>query len=482
MLFNSFQFLVFYLVAVTVFFAMPHRRRWIFLLCASYYFYMCWNPFYVVIIWAITLMDYAAAIQMEATENPRIRKLWLLLSMFGNFGLLVAFKYTGFFVGSVASVLKSFNIFAHQPEIHWLLPVGISFHTFQAVSYTLDVYHGRIRAERHLGIYALFIAFFPQMVAGPIERADRLLPQFRERKRFEYSRLRSGLELILLGLFKKMIIADSLAIFTTHIYENPHQFGGVLLGIATAFFAIQIYCDFSGYSDMAVGLARIMGYDLMVNFRHPYFSRSVAEYWRRWHRSLTSWFRDYVYLPMGGNRTSGARWAWNVMVVFGLSGLWHGANWTYVVWGAVHGLYVIFGRVLERPRDVLARWSGIDRLPVLRGIIGSLITFALICLAFVIFRAKSLSDAGYIMTQFVQPGGFQLNDLLAGGLPFFELQITLFAIAVLFVIELAQVHPSPWLMQAWQSRRVRWTVYCVGFYSLVFFGVFERVEFIYFQF
>jgi D-alanyl-lipoteichoic acid acyltransferase DltB (MBOAT superfamily) len=482
MLFNSFQFLVFYIVAVSAFFGMPHRFRWMFLLGASYYFYMCWNPPYVLIIWAITLVDYVAAIRMEALTSRRLRRLWLIASLCGNFAMLGMFKYSGFFLGSIRDSLRALDISVHVPEIAWLLPVGISFHTFQAVSYTIEVYRKRYPAERHLGIYALYIAFFPQMVSGPIERPGHLLRQFRERKRFEYVRLRAGLELILLGLFKKMIIADSLAPFVTRIYDQPRQFSGILLAIATASFAIQIYCDFSGYSDMAVGLARIMGYDLTLNFRHPYFARSVAEYWRRWHISLTSWFRDYVYVPLGGNRTTPLRWAFNAVLVFLLSGLWHGANWTYVVWGGIHGLFIVFGRALAGPREALATWSGIARLPRLRSVIATLFTFSLISLAFVVFRARSLSEAAYVYTKILRPGPFHLNDLLVGGVPFFELQITGLAMLVLFLIEFIQTHPMPWLGRAWQSRRLRWPVYCAGFYSLVFFGIFDRIEFIYFQF
>ena len=482
MLFNSFQFLIFYLIAALVFFAIPHRWRWAFLLVASYYFYMCWNPAYVVIIWAITLIDYGVGIRIEETEDPRWRKLWLLLSLAGNFGILFLFKYTDFLFGSLRGGLRAVNFFADIPQLGWLLPVGISFHTFQAVSYTVEVYRRRSPAERHLGLYALYVAFFPQMVAGPIERPYNLLPQFHRRTRLEYIRLRSGLELILWGLYKKMIVADSIAALVNRVYERPRQFSGALLSIATVCFAIQIYCDFSGYSDMAIGLARIMGYDLMINFRRPYFAGSIADFWRRWHISLSSWFRDYVYIPLGGNRADPLRWVCNVMAVFLLSGLWHGANWTFVIWGGVHGLYLVFGRALARVRETLAEWSGVARWPALRRVSASLTTCALVCFAWIFFRAKSVGDALYVATHFFRPGGFHWRDLLAVGMPAFELQITVLAIAVLFLVEFLQTRPSPWLIRSWESRRVRWPVYCAAFYSLVFFGVFDRIEFIYFQF
>jgi alginate O-acetyltransferase complex protein AlgI len=298
MLFNTFQFLTLLALVLVVFFALPDRWHNPFLLIASYYFYMCWSVKYITVIWGLTLVDYFAGILIEQSSTQTRRQLFLAVSVLCNFGMLFVFKYFEFFASGLRAVMRSFNLAFTVPALHLLLPVGISFHTFQAVSYTVEIYRGKVRAERSLLKYALYVAFFPQLVAGPIERPNHLLPQFGTRKTLDVGRLRSGLEMILWGLFKKSVVADLVAEFVTTVYSKPGNFSGPILLLATLFFTFQIYCDFSGYSDMAVGIARIMGYDLVINFRQPYTSRSVAEFWQRWHISLSTWFRDYLYIPV----------------------------------------------------------------------------------------------------------------------------------------------------------------------------------------
>jgi D-alanyl-lipoteichoic acid acyltransferase DltB (MBOAT superfamily) len=279
-----------------------------------------------------------------------------------------------------------------------------------------------------------------------------------------------------------MIVADALSVITARIYSSPRDFSGALLSLAAVAFAIQIYADFSGYSDMAVGLARILGYDLTINFRHPFFADSIAEFWRRWHISLSSWFRDYLYIPLGGNRVSAPVWALNIMGVFLVSGLWHGAGWHYVIWGAIHGLFMIVGRVTQPARELLAAWSGIGRFPVFLRFSKTALTFLLVTFAFIFFRAQSTADALYVASHFYRFGAFAAPDLLQAGLPAFQLAVTGIAALLLFVVEFLQSHPGDRLPGLWQARWVRWPAYAACFYSIVFFGVFDRIEFIYFQF
>jgi alginate O-acetyltransferase complex protein AlgI len=465
MLFSTFSFALFFLAVTIAHFALPDRYRRPFLLAASYYFYMCWSVRYITVIIGITLIDYAAGIGIEKAKGAQ-RKLLLALSIASNFGLLFLFKYADFF----------------GAKLQWLLPVGISFHTFQAVSYTIDVYRGKVKAERSLTIYALYVAFFPQMVAGPIERPGHLLPQFHHPVRFDWTRTGSGLRLALWGLIKKTAVADLAAPVVNTVYSHPRNFPGPMLCLATALFAIQIYCDFSGYSDMAVGLARVLGYDLTTNFRQPYGARSIREFWQRWHISLSTWFRDYLYIPLGGNRLSPVRWAAIVMVVFLVSGLWHGANWTFVAWGAVHGLYLVAGASTQDLRRKLAEVSGIDRYPRLWNLWKTLTTTLLVTIAWVFFRAGSISDAGYVLSHLGSFAGFPTEDLFRAGLPRFEMAFLPFAAFAVFAVEHVRRSRPPWLETVRNHPVLQLPVYAAGVYFVVFFGVFARVEFIYFQF
>ena len=335
MLFNSFAFLIFFPLVCLLYFVLPYKYRWIFLLIASYYFYMNWQPVYAVLIFASTVITYYAGVKIDKTENKKTRKGYLIASLLINFGILFIFKYYSFINNSVFDALDYFGIRWPIPNFDILLPVGISFYTFQAVGYTIDVYRGQLKAEKNFGIYALFVSFFPQLVASPIERASNLLPQFREKFGFNSSRAISGLRQMLWGYFMKVVVADRMAMYVNAAYNNVGPHNGTTLLVTTLLFVVQIYCDFGGYSNIAIGAARIMGFTLMENFKRPYFAISVGDFWKRWHISLSAWFRDYVYIPLGGNRVRPLRHLLNLFITFLVSGLWHGARWTFVAWGGM---------------------------------------------------------------------------------------------------------------------------------------------------
>ncbi len=479
MLFNSFQFLVFFAVVFLVYFALPHRWRWLLLLAASYYFYMCWRMEYILLIVFSTLIDYFAARGIETAPTRARRKGWLAASLVTNFGLLFTFKYYNFFADSVRTAFQHFNICQAVPELNVLLPVGISFYTFQTLSYTIDVYRGERPAERNLGIFSLYVAFFPQLVAGPIERSTRLMPQFRRVITFNEPRAVTGLQLMLWGFFKKVVIADRLAQVVGPAYLAPRSASAFDLLLATVCFAFQIYCDFSAYSDIAIGAARILGFDLMENFRRPYLSRNIAEFWRRWHISLSTWFRDYLFIPLGGSRLSSGRTCFNLAVVFLLSGLWHGANWTFVVWGALHAAYMVAGRLaLRRPSATGTAASG---LLAKAGQV--LLTFVLVDFAWIFFRAATVSDAAQISRAVLLGFRHPLQEYLLPAMsmtPVMLLAVGL--IGLLLGLEILEQKlsladrfrrwPRPW----------RWAVYYAGVYAILLLGVLENEAFIYFQF
>lgn len=391
MLFNSFNFLTFFVLVTTAYFLLPHRWRWVLLLAASCYFYMAFVPLFILILFFTITVDYIAGIAIEESEGKR-RKLFLTLSILANIGVLFVFKYFNFFNQNIAELANFLNWNYSLESLSLILPIGLSFHVFQSLAYTIEVYRGNQKAERHLGIFALYVMFYPQLVAGPIERPQNLLHQFKENHYFDFSRIGRGLELMLYGYFKKLVIADNLAIYVNAAYSNPAEYSGLSIAIATVFFAFQIYCDFSGYSDIALGAAEVMGIRMMTNFRRPYFSRTIAEFWRSWHISLSTWFKDYVYVSLGGNHGSHLRVARNLMITFVLSGLWHGANWTYVVWGALNGMYLIIGKLTYSFRERLFATQSLV-LTNVRKFGATLFTFILICIAWVFFRAETISDA-----------------------------------------------------------------------------------------
>jgi D-alanyl-lipoteichoic acid acyltransferase DltB (MBOAT superfamily) len=482
MLFNSIHFLFFFPVAVTVYFALRHRLRWGWLLAASYYFYMCWRPEYVVVLWAITLIDFLAGIQIGASRTPARRRAFLVLSLASNLSLLFAFKYYNFFNDSLRASFQLFDLSYPIPVADVLLPVGISFHTFQAMSYTIDVYRGRQQPERNLGLFALYVAFFPQLVAGPIERPGHLLPQFRVEHRFDYVRVTDGLKLMAWGFFKKLVVADRLAPYVDEVYARPEQFDAGRLILATYFFAFQIYCDFSGYSDIAIGAAQVMGFELTENFRRPYFAASIREFWRRWHITLMSWFRDYLYIPLGGNRVARPRYFANILTVFLLSGLWHGANWTFVVWGLLHAAYIVTSSLTEGLRTRARAASGLGRHPGLERALGGIATFHLVAFAWVFFRADTLGDALLILRRIFSGASFGAFGFTLPEFDALELGIAAAAIVTLLALETLQERRRVRQLLARQPVWARWACYGAAILLILLFGEFDEREFIYFQF
>lgn len=488
MLFNSFEYLIFYPVVACLYFIFPPRSRWMLLLAASYWFYMAWKPAYVVLLILSTLVDYVAALLIFRTASRGKRRLYLVLSLLCNLGLLFTFKYFNFLNASIRACFDYFTLSYPVRPLDLLLPVGISFYTFQSMSYTIDVYRGRLEPERHLGMFALYVSFFPQLVAGPIERAANLLPQLRASHRFDYSGTVEGLRLILWGMFKKVVIADWLAVLVDRVYGDPSAHSGPILTLATVCFAYQIYCDFSGYSDIAIGSARILGVRLMTNFDTPYLARSVPEFWHRWHISLSTWFRDYVYLPLGGNKTAVHRWCINLLVVFGLSGLWHGANWTFLAWGLLHAGFYLASRSTKDIRATLVRSSGLARLPRTHAAIQILFTFTLVCVGWVFFRAKNITDAVYVITHLHEGWGGVLNaDVLrtvgrATLMSPTKLLFVLGAPAFLAFVEWLMAGKDFSMAIAKRSDWFRWAVYVCLALAIMNMGATQEVPFLYFQF
>ncbi len=487
MLFNSLQFLSFFISVMVIYFAIPRRFRWVLLLAASYYFYMTTKPGFVIFILLSTFSSYYAGIRMGKAESKSERKKFLLLSLFFNLGLLFLLKYYNFLNDSLELLFSHFHIVYKFPALHVLLPVGISFYTFKSLSYAIDVYRGAKPPERHLGFFALYVAFFPQLLAGPIERATRFLPQLYERFGFDYERVTRGLKLMLWGFFQKMVIADNLATLVDSIYKHPADYQGLPLLVATFFFAFQIYCDFSGYSDIAIGAAQAMGYKTMENFSRPYFSKSISEFWRRWHISLSSWFRDYLYIPMGGNRVSVPRWCLNLFVVMLVCGFWHGANWTFLVWGGLHGFYLIFSILTRSARDHFVRLIGLDRAPRVHGYLKILITFSLVCFAWIFFGADTISDALHIISNLFTGwrGAFAVETLKK--IPFwgplkFESLVSLVSIAILLSAQVMERHGN--IIDRFSEKPIwiRWPVYYFFLVVILLFGNFGSKQFIYFQF
>ncbi|MGN6530157.1 MAG: MBOAT family O-acyltransferase, partial [Ginsengibacter sp.] len=353
---------------------------------------MAFIPVYIFILAFTIVIDYYAGLYIEKTKGNR-RKLFLIFSLVANIGVLALFKYYNFININISLILHKFELSNPIPYLSILLPIGLSFHTFQAMSYTIEVYRSHQKAERHFGIYSLYVMFYPQLVAGPIERPQNLLHQFREKHDFVYNRIVKGFQLILWGFFKKLVIADRLAIYVNAVYNNPEHHNGMTLLLATVFFAFQIYCDFSAYSDIAIGAAKVMGFKLMTNFNRPYFARNISEFWKRWHISLSTWFRDYLYISLGGNRVTIPRWYLNLLIVFVISGLWHGANWTYIIWGALNGFYLVFAIITYEYRKKITGFFGIDKLPKLNYFLQIFTTFILSCFAWIFFRADKVTDA-----------------------------------------------------------------------------------------
>lgn len=493
MLFNSFHFVIFFPLVVLAYFMLRHQHRWMLLLAASYYFYGSWRPEYLLLLIASTVVDYVAALGMEASRTPGRRKAWLALSLTGNLGMLAYFKYAGFLAESLQWALAPLGVsLGDAPAFHPLLPVGISFYTFQTLGYAIDVYRGTIPAERHLGIFALYVSYFPQLVAGPIERAGQLLPQFSIVQRFHGGRAVAGLTLMGWGFFQKLVIADRLAPYVNESFalQGGAQTAGEVL-LASWFFYFQIYADFSGYTDIARGAAQVMGFRLMRNFDRAYLSTSMSEVFRRWHISLMFWFRDYLMRPLGFSRPGKPRWARNILIVFLASGLWHGAAWTFVAWGASTALLIIVGDGTRRMRDRL--WQRVQgaadrlrpgtgrRIGQARTVLATLLVVNLMSLTLIFFRAPSFGRALEMYgTLFGRPGTL----LSFGGppLPWYQLALAIVALTLFLLVD-GLNRPLRWPERfAAQPRWVRWPVAYAVALAVLMFGEFNLVPFYYFQF
>ncbi len=484
MLFNSNAFYIFFPIVFTVYWIIPAKYRWGVLLISSYYFYMSWNIKYVTLILTTTLVSYCAALLMERTESRRKKKLCLTSALLISFGILFFFKYFNFLSKSVTDVLQSFAIPVGQATLNLMLPVGISFYTFQTLSYVIDVYRGEVKACRHFGKYATFISFFPQLVAGPIERTRNLLPQIEGEHTFHTEKGIRGAKMIAWGFFKKIAIADTVAIYVDTVYNAAESFTGFPLLLATVLFTFQIYCDFSGYSDIAVGTAGLLDIDLMINFKSPYFSASIREFWSRWHISLSTWFRDYVYIPLGGNRRGPWRTRWNLLVTFLVSGLWHGADWTYVLWGGIHGL----GQILER------EWNRMFRIdPNKKTWLKMGCTFLFVSVTWIFFRANTISDASYILTHLFD-GITDPKAYLTDGYHAFQhagmvqvsglstLIISFLCILILLLHDRLNQTKDVWARIGGLKKPLRYALYFLLLFIILYSRQLGEYEFVYFQF
>lgn len=502
MLFNSIDFFVFFPVVVLVYQVIPKKIRYLWLLLASYYFYMNWNAKYALLIGFSTIITYLCGISIEQIKNHNgllrlkgcLLKIIIVFGVTINLGVLFFFKYFDFFLENVNRVLSIFHIQLLSKPFDVMLPVGISFYTFQALGYIIDVYRGEIKAERNLFRYALFVSFFPQLVAGPIERSKNLLEQIRKipsRKNVSFENVVNGFTIILYGLFLKMVLADRISILVNTVFGQVFMYGTIELVIGAIGFAIQIYCDFGSYSLIAIGTAQVMGFELMENFNTPYFAHSIKDFWRRWHISLSSWLRDYLYIPLGGNRHGKIRKYINIMVTFLMSGLWHGASWNYVIWGGLHGIYQVIGEMTNPLRgkiqNILKINTTCDSYRLWQ--VGS--TFFLTTFAWIFFRADSLKDALYYISRMVtkwNPWVMFDGGIYELGLNQVEWQIFIIAVVVLLMVDLVRYRRGKRIdiYLAEQNIVFRYVILlllCLAIFVWGEYGLdFAENQFIYFQF
>ena len=479
MLFNSLAFAIFFPLVVALYYSLPQPRRLPLLLLASCVFYMAFIPAYILILFVTITIDYIAGIYIERKSGPA-RRIWLVGSIISTCAVLFVFKYFDFFTGNFVGLANLLGWHLSPIAAHIILPIGLSFHTFQSLSYVVEVYRGKQRAEHDFMTYATYVMFFPQLVAGPIERPQNLLHQFYEKHEFDYERITAGLKRMAWGFFKKLVVADRLALYVNDVYAAPRNFNGLQLTLATVFFAYQIYCDFSGYSDIALGAAQVLGFKLMENFRTPYYSLSIGEFWHRWHMSLSTWFRDYVYIPLGGSRCPLSRWLLAIMVTFTISGLWHGANWTYVAWGALNGVYLITGKATKNMRNRLFAAIGLPEETLPRRAIMLATTFVLTCAGWIVFRARNVTDAWYILTHLFANWDFGVVKTQQFQLKYFP--ATLAALATLEAVQLLRLKRPFRLGVPEMPGALRWAGYLAFVFGVILFGVFRQTQFIYFQF
>jgi len=479
MLFNSIGFAIFFLIVFVLYwtaFGKKYKIQNILLLISSYYFYGCWNWHFLILLIFSTSLDYFTGLMMSDTLDKRKRQLWFWLSVCVNLGFLAIFKYYNFFVDSFADLLSTFGIKGNLTTLQVILPVGISFYTFHGLSYVIDIYYGRIKPERNFINYSVFVCFFPLLVAGPIERATHLLPQITRERTFDYTKAVDGLRQILWGLFKKIVIADNCASIVNPIFDNYHTQSSSNLLLGAILFAFQIYGDFSGYSDIALGTARLLGIELLRNFGFPYFSRDIAEFWRRWHISLTTWFRDYLYIPLGGSR--GTKWqsVRNTFIIFLVSGLWHGANWTFIFWGAFHAALFMPLLIFGRNRLYTNTVAEGKFLPSIKEFTQMLTTFSLVILGWIFFRSTSLKDAfGYIISLFSHSIFTMPTHKVS------TLSVYIFSLMLFEWIQRERKHGLSQIESIIKLQPLRWGIYIFLIISIIQFGG-KSETFIYFQF
>lgn len=518
MSFTSIEFLIFFPAVAVFFFLIPHRARWIWLTAASCFFFgylycstfeSAKTTYYILVFFAIAsfiLVNYILGIRIEDSRasRPRAARALLATGIVYPLLLLFIFKYFNFIDATIADIARILRLNYPAHVLKLIVPLGISYYTLQGLSYLIEVHRGTMKAERHFGMLALYFLFFPKMVAGPFERPNRLIPQFYVRQGFDYQRVVDGLKCMAWGYFKKLVIADRVAITVNEIYNNPHDYWGVYFIVANLFFAFQVYCDFSGYSDIAIGSAKVLGFNLMENFKRPFLATTTADLWRRWHISLVAWLRDYIYIPLGGNRVSRPRWWYNTAITFLLSGLWHGANWTYIAWSGLNALFVLFSDWTKVIRAHARRLTRIERFPRIHTIIGRSFTFILFTLSVNFFRANSLADGIHIARHY----GTGLGDLLRAALRFdmealrsllvvptkntvfgfskpafvSEMIIAGIAIIALMAVEMADEKEDITKRMSRWHWSLRWAIYILLVYTILFCGTFANQQFIYFRF
>lgn len=496
MLFNSIDFLIFFPIVVLLYYCIPHKFRYIWLLISSYYFYMCWNVKYALLLLLSTAITYASGLLITWFRNGNQKKhvfagkIVVATSFTVNIAILFFFKYFEFLLDNLQKVLGMVNIQVQVPAFSLLLPVGISFYIFQALGYTMDVYRGEVKAETNFFRYAVFVSFFPQLVAGPIERSKNLLEQFKERHVFQFDNVRKNLFLMGWGFFCKMVIADRIAILVDTVYGDYTTYGGWYLIVASVLFAFQVYCDFAGYSTIAMGAAGVMGFRLMENFNAPYCAISVPDFWKRWHISLTSWFRDYLYIPLGGNRKGKWRKYLNKLLVFLVSGLWHGAQWSYVVWGGLNGLFIVLSELMLPIKQWLKKMTGWREEAATNKILQAIGTFLLVDFTWIFFRAPGTKDALKIIQSMFSVKNFDIffnESLYTLGLDRKNFMVMIISIIVLLIVDVChnkKICIWEWLQK--QNLWFRWLIYILLAEAILLFGIwgvgYDKAAFLYFQF
>lgn len=480
MLFNSFSFLLFFIAFFILYWFVTNSKlkiQNVLLLMASYFFYACWDWRFLFLLMFSTLLDYLTGLKMQDAENQKGKRFWFWLSVVINLGFLGVFKYFDFFATSFAELMLRFGVQVSPWMLKLILPVGISFYTFHGLSYVIDIYNGKIKAERNFINYAVFVCFFPLLVAGPIERATHLLPQIVKPRVFNAEQGMKGFNLIVLGLFKKIVVADTCALFVNHIWQDYASISGLTLCIGTVLFAFQIYCDFSGYTDIAIGCAKLLGFELVTNFKTPYFSKSIGEFWQRWHISLSSWFRDYVYIPLGGSREGKMKTLRNVLIIFLLSGFWHGANWTFMVWGLINAIFFLPG-LFYKPQSENENLSYGFKV---KNVVSVMFTFSIVCLGWIFFRSNSIQEAVLYLGRCFE-GGLSVDFFLRTNTYKISSVIAVFSILQLLMMEYFYAN-RPTMKGKSVADQFGSVICALLMFEVIFMGSYKNhFDFIYFQF